>query len=95
MGRMNAIGFAASVAEGQITLDAALSWHLSANHYPPVPSSMIEPCKRAIEAANEGEWDRAIELPEGVSYRGESTAPASAIIEQHHLDSFLSVDDDE
>jgi len=30
-----------------------------------------------------------IEMPEGVSYRGESFAPAHAIVDQHHLHAWL------
>lgn len=67
----------------------ALSWHLSANHYPPVPTSMVDACTAAINAAMDEEWDREIELPAGVSFKGRPTAPASAIIEQHHLQAFI------
>ena len=75
-------------------IDTALSWHLQSNHYPPVPLSMVGPCKRAIVAYRAEDYDRAIRLPKGVSYRGSKTAPASAIIEQHHLDAFLTEDTD-
>lgn len=78
-------------------IDTALSWHLSSNHYPPVPLSMVPVCKQAIDAANRGEqdWDSVITLPDGVSWRGQSSAPVRAIIERHHLESFLSGPDDE
>jgi hypothetical protein len=70
-------------------LDTTLVWHLQYNHYPPVPRSMVGPCKRAIAKANRGEWDAKVRLPQGVTYRGKSLAPVSAVIEQHHLDGFL------
>lgn len=89
MGRANLEGML-EIAD----IDTTLSWHLQSNHYPPVPLSMIPVCKAAIDAGNEEDWDKQIELPEGVSYRGSKTAPASVIIEQHHLESFLSGDDD-
>lgn len=95
MGSLHAQEFAALVGEGTIGLEAALSWHLGHNHYPPIPDSFIPAAVAAIAAANEGEWDREIELPEGITYRGESTAPASAIIEQHHLDAFLHNEEDD
>lgn len=70
-------------------LDAALSWHLSSNHYPPVPF-MFDAAKAAIEAGDEGEdWDKEIQLPAGTRWRGKTTAPAWAIIEGLHLDVFL------
>ena len=77
-----------------LNIDDALAWHLRSNHYPPVPVSMIEPCKQAIQAGLEGEWLRMIEMPEGVSYRGSNFAPANAIIEQHHLDPWLELDEE-
>jgi hypothetical protein len=67
----------------------ALRWHLQNNHYPPVPLSMIPVCLEAIDHANCGEWDSLLTLPKGVSFRGSPKAPVSAVIEQHHLDSFL------
>jgi hypothetical protein len=64
--------------------------HLQANHYPPVPKSMVKPCVEAIDAVNDlGLWNLDIELPEGISWRGLTTAPASAIIEAHHLDAWI------
>jgi hypothetical protein len=95
MGRHNAEGFAEAVAEGTCSLRAALSWHLTSNHFPPVPTSMIEPCLEAIEACNEEDWEREIALPGAITFRGVRTAPANAIVEAHHLDSFLGDDDDD
>lgn len=92
MGSLQAAAFAEAVGDGDISLESALSWHLRANHYPPVPETMVPVCIAAIDAANEGDWDRSIDLPEGVSYRDQTTAPARAIIEGHHLDSFLDFD---
>jgi (2Fe-2S) ferredoxin len=34
-----------------------------------------------------------IEMPEGVSYRGDKFAPAHAIIDQHHLHAWLQESD--
>ena len=73
-----------------LTLDQAVGIHLSANHYPPVPQSMVQPCVEAIFAVNDWNADKDIELPEGVSYKGSPTAPAWAIVEQHHLDAWES-----
>lgn len=89
MGALHAAEFAAAVEDGSVDLRAALSWHLTANHYPPVPTSMIEPCIKAIEAMQEEDADKEIRLPEGVSWRGKRTAPAWAIVEGHHLGSFV------
>jgi len=71
------------------SMDTALYWHLTANHFPSIPTSMVAPCKRAIEKAARGQWDKKVRLPEGVTYRGEKLAPVSAMVEQHHLDHFV------
>ncbi len=91
MGRLNAEG----MADMDMPLQAVLHWHLRSNHYPPVPVTMIDPCIAAIDAANEGDYDAPIDLPEGVSYKGQTTAPAWAIIDQHHLDTWIDQDYDE
>jgi hypothetical protein len=55
---------------------------------------MVPVCIAALDAANEEDWDRMISLPDGVGYKGLTAAPAHAIVEQHHLDPWLSQDDD-
>ena len=75
-------------------LDTALTWHLRANHYPPVPYEMIAVCKEAIEACNDYDYQRQIELPPQVTWRGLTTAPAGAIVEAHHLESWLIEEED-
>ena len=73
----------------ELDLETAIGYHLRGNHYPPVPLSMVQPCIDAIDAYYDEDYNKLIEMPEGVSYRGEKFAPASAIIEQHHLDAWL------
>jgi hypothetical protein len=85
MGALQAI----AMAEASITLEQQIEWHLTTNHYPPVPPIMVEACIEAIDNANEGEWDREITLPEGVSWKGLTEAPTYAIVEQHHLDTWI------
>jgi hypothetical protein len=82
--------FATDLAENiDISLESAIGMHLQGNHYPPVPLSMVQPCIEAIDAYYDEDFDKEIEMPEGVSYRGKTTAPAWAIIEQHHLSAWL------
>lgn len=76
-------------------IDTALAWHLRSNHYPPVPLTMVEPCKQAIDAYWELDLDREIKLPDGVLYRGSETAPARAIIINHHLEAWCEDDEDD
>ena len=84
------------LADGTLGLDmeSAIAMHLQGNHYPPVPPSMVQPCIDAIDAYWEDDSSREIELPEGVSWRGNTSAPAYAIIESHHLESWCSEDED-
>lgn len=76
-----------------LTLDQAVGIHLQSNHYPPVPLIMVEPCVQAIFAVNDWRADESIELPKGVLYKGESSAPAWAIVEQHHLDAWVQYEE--
>jgi hypothetical protein len=73
-----------------LDIETQIGIHLSANHYPPVPASMVQPCIEAIDAVNDaGLWDLHIVLPEGITWKGETSAPAHAIIEAHHLDAWI------
>ena len=54
---------------------------------------MVEPCIEAIDAYYEEDFDRAIEMPKGVFYKGQTHAPAWAIAEQHHLEAWLPESD--
>lgn len=93
--------FANEMADGtlsdlgiNLTLKDQITIQLRNNHYPPVPHSMVQPCIDAIDACNEDESDRLIDLPEGVEWRGKSQAPAYAIVEGHHLDAWVMGDED-
>lgn len=78
-------------AEGMLEMTdvrTAVSWHLTSNHYPPV-GFMLQPCLDAIEAVTEGDPTRYVDLPIGVEYKGDEVAPAWALVENFHLQSFL------
>ena len=84
MGRQWIEGF----LEMGVDADIALGYHLKANHYPPVSGDFIPACKKAIEAGNNGEQDKEIEMCNG------KILTASRIIEGLHLDSFLEYDEE-
>jgi hypothetical protein len=85
MGYLSAL----AMANAAPSLEMALEWHLSHNHYPPVPVAMVGPAREAIDAYHDEDYDRLITLPDGVVYRDDVQAPAWAIVEQHHLDAFI------
>lgn len=85
---------AMALADGTMDLTTALHYHLSANHYPPVPDSMIEPCIEAMEAYWQEDFYRPIDLNGNLYKGGSTTAPAHAIVEAHHLEVFLQDNDD-
>lgn len=77
-----------------VSLEDAIAMHLRGNHYPPVPLSMVPVCIEAIDFAHEEKWDETIEMPDGITYKGNTAAPVWAIIEQHHLHAWLPQDDE-
>jgi len=83
------MGYNTALDFADLDLEQGIAMHLQGNHYPPVLLSMVQPCIDAIDAYYDEDYNKLIEMPEGVSYRGEKFAPASAIIEHHHLDAWL------
>jgi hypothetical protein len=94
MGSVTAIG----LAETTLDLETQLLYHLKGNHYPPVPAEMVAPCIEAIDAYYDEDYDRMIDMPMvgnfQILYRGETQAPARAIVDQHHLNWFIQPAED-
>jgi hypothetical protein len=94
MGSVTALGLADSVLD----LETQILYHLKGNHYPPVPSEMVQPCIDAIDAYYDEDYDRMIDMPMvgefQILYRGETQAPAHAIVDQHHLSWFIDSAED-
>lgn len=63
MGHLGAQAFAEQVDEGNASLRQALSWHLTANHYPPLPYVYVDVAEQVIDKVREaqaegyGVWD--------------------------------------
>jgi hypothetical protein len=72
-----------------LDLETQISIHLRGNHYPPVPLTMVQPCIDAIDAYHNEDYDQLIQLPAPITWRDQNTAPASAIVEAHHLEAWL------
>lgn len=95
MGSMQSEGYAEAVQDGLASLEMALTMHLRSNHYPPVPTSMIPVCMEAIDIYNNGKpLETLIDLPEGVEWRDQTKAPASAVLLDLHLEAFLTEPDE-
>lgn len=86
MGYLSALDMAAHAA----SLDQALLWHLQANHFPPLPACLVNVAEQAIEAIRDGDYDRAIPIPNGIRFRGARTIRADEAAQAMHLDAFLS-----
>jgi len=76
-----------------MSIEQQINLHLQYNFYPPVPSSMVQPCIDAINAYWNEDFNAEIELPQGVEWRGQNTAPAHAIVDNHRLDVWLMEDE--
>jgi hypothetical protein len=51
---------------------------------------MVPVCIEAIDFANDEMWDETIEMPDGITYKGDTCAPVWAIVEAHHLHAWIS-----
>jgi hypothetical protein len=95
MGSVTALGIKDSVLD----LETQILYHLRGNHYPPVPAEMVAPCIEAIDAFYDEDYGRMIEMPMvgnfQILYKGMTHAPARAIVEQHHLDTFIDPADED
>ena len=80
---------AQDLAENVIDIRQSIAIQLRSTHYPPVPLTLVEPCIEALYACSDEDYDKQITLPEGVKWRGSTTAPARAIVESHHLEPWL------
>lgn len=95
MGKQFADDLREGIVEFALGMSESIRLHLAFNHYPPVPAIMVPVCIKAIDSYNANpncNGNELIELPEGVSWRGNQFAPAWAIIESHHLDSWCESD---
>lgn len=92
MGRTGAMGMAEAVSDSNISLEAALHWHLTSNHYPPLPTALIPAAMRALKAARKEQWHRRVLMPKNISFRGLRLAPVGDLIEALHLEDFINAD---
>jgi hypothetical protein len=92
MGNMQALSYAEGVEEGSVALETALTAHFRSTHFPPLPYELVPIAADIVRG--EIDIDGDVELPEGISYRGSSTAPVWSCVEAWHLGAFLEREDD-
>jgi hypothetical protein len=85
---------AVAISGLDVPMKEQIEIHLVSNFYPPVPRFMAQACVDAIDAYWDEDTNRMIDMPKGVSYKGSTSAPAWAIIEQHRLDPWLGEQED-
>ena len=90
MGHTTAVG----ISELNIPLKEQIEIHLVSNFYPPIPRFMAQTCVDALNAYWEEDIDRMIDMPNDVKYKGSTSAPAWAIVEQHRLSAWLNEEED-
>ncbi len=81
---------AVAISELDVDLKQQIEIHLVSNFYPPIPRFMAQTCVDALNAYWEKDTKRMIDMPEGVSYKGSTSAPAWAVVEQHRLSPWLN-----
>ena len=55
---------------------------------------MVESCIEAIGKCNDDEKFELIDLPKGVTWRGQTQCPAYAIVKSHHLEAWLNQEEE-
>ena len=93
MGSITAYDLSESVMLDELRLENALMYHLTGNHYPSLPISLIPVCKRVITHYNNGEYNKQVRLPKGITYKGKTLAPVMVCIDNWHLQWFLDEND--
>jgi hypothetical protein len=89
MGSLHATELASG--EFALTLNDQIAIHFQANCYPPVPLVMIPIALEAIQAVNDEDFDRVIDLPEGVNFRNATTIKACQAVDALYLNAWVFV----
>ena len=95
MGSVTALGIQDTVLD----LETQILYHLKGNFYPPVPAEMVQPCIDAIDAYYAEDHSRMIDMPMvgdfQILYKNSTQAPAWAIVENHHLEFWIQLEEPE
>jgi hypothetical protein len=95
MGDNQAWAFSELVDSGVVSLESAIHWQLTVNHYPALPLSFVRwSLDIVLPLANSGQFDKTIELPAGVLFRGSRTITVIQALNSLHLWPFVLPEDD-
>lgn len=75
MGNLQAAEFAQAVNDNEISLESALSWHLTANHFPSLPTEYVALLSEVIQSVNAGN----LALGDWVTLPDVPTIPSRAV----------------
>lgn len=89
MGAGSAMDMKHEVDRGTVRMAVVLHWHLTSNHYPPIPAAFISVAQEAIDKINMDESDSLVVFPEGLAINGQQSLPAYEIARLMHLESFI------
>ena len=92
MGLLRAMIIKEGLKDGSLSTHEALHLHLSGNLYPPMPASMIPVGLKVLRFANRGAWGHKLRMPEGIKFRGSSTATVKQLVESMRLDTFIDTE---
>lgn len=83
MGAASAEEMAMAAGEGEVSMRMALTWHLQANHFPPVHPIFVDVAMDAIRMGADEAFDLVLALPNG------KQLTVLDIIDQLHLWPFV------
>ena len=93
MGTMRAMGFAEAAEDGLLDVRGAVDLHLTTNFYPPLRANFLPTAMAAIDAFDEEDGHRKIDLPDGVmhAHTNSNTMPAWQVVDNLHLEPFIGL----
>lgn len=79
------------MAQSEHDRTKAMTWHLTVNHFPPLPVELVPVALEVVETATDPDrWTEEVQLPADITWRGQSTAPVWACVDAWHLDPFIA-----
>jgi hypothetical protein len=80
---------ALSMRDTNLPLEQQIEWHLQYNCYPPVSATLVGACVNAINAVQDQDENKLIDLPDDITWREQTTAPAIELVNTFRLEAWL------